>query len=105
MAKTMRTTRNWSNWEPYINRSIAFGSYASDLAPFQGAPSGGRFPGLKPWAKSYSPDGANPIGAQDHLQFLLNFAPFSTGHASGPKDQGNLAQGLLTLTLALTLLL
>jgi hypothetical protein len=26
-----------------------------DLPPLQGASLGGRFPGLKPWAESYSP--------------------------------------------------
>jgi hypothetical protein len=29
-----------------------------DLPPLQGASLGGRFPGLKPWAESYSPFGA-----------------------------------------------
>jgi hypothetical protein len=31
-------------------------SHTSDLAPFQGASPGGRFPGLKPWAESSSPN-------------------------------------------------
>jgi hypothetical protein len=29
-----------------------------DLPPLQGVSLGGRFPGLKPWAESYSPFGA-----------------------------------------------
>jgi hypothetical protein len=29
-----------------------------DLPPLQGAPPGGTFPGLKPWAESSSPFGA-----------------------------------------------
>jgi hypothetical protein len=44
LAKIMSATTKWSNCGPYINGNSAFGSYASDLAPFQGASPGWAVP-------------------------------------------------------------
>ena len=66
LAKTMRTNTKLGDGGPYVNMFFASVSYTSDLAPFQGASPGWRFPGLKPWAESCGPSGAinrpNPPG-------------------------------------------
>src|ERR1700685_1933889 len=46
-----------------ITMRLMGGIYACDLEPLQGLFAGEtRFPGLKPWAKSYSPFGAQAAG-------------------------------------------
>ena len=42
--------------------------------PFRANPLTQCFPGLKPWAESYS-----PFGATNRAKILLNLAPFDTG--------------------------
>jgi hypothetical protein len=47
----MRTGTKLNDDGPYRNMFFASVTYDNDLAPFQGASAGWRFPGLKPWAK------------------------------------------------------
>jgi hypothetical protein len=82
LAKMMSTTTKWSNCGPYINKSSAFGSYASDWRPLRAHHPGGRFPGLKPWAKSYSPCRAKTS------QTVLIFVPFNPGLISASNRGG-----------------
>ena len=54
----MRIGTRLNDGGPYKNMFFASVTYNNDLAPFQGASPGGRFPGLKPRAKFFSPSGA-----------------------------------------------
>jgi hypothetical protein len=67
----MRTGIKLNDGEPYRNTFFASVTYNNDLAPFQGASAGGRFPGLKPWAKILGPLRGNKLP-----QILLIFTPF-----------------------------
>ncbi len=48
-----------------------------DLSPIQGASIGDRFPGLKPWAESSSPFGADPLDRLTGAKQIPGFQPVS----------------------------
>jgi hypothetical protein len=48
-----------------------------DLSPIQGVSIGDRFPGLKPWAESSSPFGADPLDRLTGAKQIPGFQPVS----------------------------
>src|ERR1700733_9283080 len=61
LAKIMRTNRNWSDCGPISIGASPLVLMRLTWRPFRARHAGGRFPGLKPWAKPYSPFGAKDI--------------------------------------------
>jgi hypothetical protein len=71
-----------------------------DLAPLQGASlRGGRFPGLKPWAKSCSPFGAGPSGRRiTGAKQIPGFTPgLFPQNRVGPEEAGRYGEDWLPI--------